>query len=346
VPYLGEFNYYNMKNLLFHICAFTCAVLPLSLQAQSGSSLNFDGVDDYISTPITFDLGENWTYECWVKSPIAPGYTEYNGPMYGVNTGIIWDHAYAEFRGAATVQAADEEFYTATYDTLEIDTWYHLAATYDGTVLRAFKNGVLIDSAITSGGITSQPGTLSLGKHPTVSNFWIGTMDEVRIWTTARTCEQINQYMNTELVGNEPGLYAYYRFNEGTPAGANTSVTVLNDLTPDALNDGTLNNFALTGTFSNFDLGAPFNAPLNCGVTAELNEVHNNSNVNIYPNPIVDYFRIETSAPTSAQISSLNGAILGEIHLDNEATIDVSNYAPGVYFIRTAEGQTVKFIKE
>lgn len=138
-------------------------------------------------------------------------------------------------------------------------------------------------------------------------------MDEVRIWMSARTCEEINQNMNTELVGNEPGLYAYYRFNEGTPGGANTSITVLNDQTPDALYNGTLNNFALTGTFSNYDLGAPFNAPLNCVETAELNEVHNNSNVNIYPNPIVDYFKIETSTPTSILISSLNGSILGKI---------------------------------
>lgn len=125
-----------MKKILFQLCAVTCAVLPLSALAQSGSSLNFDGVDDYVSTPITFDLGE-WTYECWVKSPLSPSSTGYNGPMYGANVGIVWNHANAQFRGAAAVQAADEEFFTADYDLLETDTWYHLAATYDGTVLRA-----------------------------------------------------------------------------------------------------------------------------------------------------------------------------------------------------------------
>jgi len=55
---------------------------------------------------------------------------------------------------------------------------------------------------------------------------------------------------------------------------------------------------------------------------------------------------ITVSYPTSAEITASNGAILKTLALEGVKTIDVSTYAPGVYFIRTAEGQTVKFIKE
>ena len=40
-------------------------------------------------------------------------------------------------------------------------------------------------------------------------------MDEVRVWNIARTAAQINQCMYRGLVGNEPGLMAYWPFDEG-----------------------------------------------------------------------------------------------------------------------------------
>ena len=50
--------------------------------------------------------------------------------------------------------------------------------------------------------------------------------------------------------GSSSGLVAYYNFDDGTAAGTNT-VTTLFDQTSNAYN-GTLNNFALSGTVSNW----------------------------------------------------------------------------------------------
>jgi len=41
-------------------------------------------------------------------------------------------------------------------------------------------------------------------------------MDEVRIWDIARTQVEIQQTMNTKLVGNESGLLGYWNFDDGT----------------------------------------------------------------------------------------------------------------------------------
>lgn len=41
-------------------------------------------------------------------------------------------------------------------------------------------------------------------------------MDEIRVWSTVRTLEQIQENMYKTLTGNEEGLMLYWRFDEGT----------------------------------------------------------------------------------------------------------------------------------
>jgi uncharacterized delta-60 repeat protein len=67
--------------------------------------------------------------------------------------------------------------------------------------------------------------------------------------------------------------------------------------------------------------------------------------LSVYPNPGVGMIQLSSSKPTSATFTTANGSILATIEINGETTIDVSSYAQGVYFIRTAEGQTVKFVK-
>ena len=59
--------------------------------------------------------------------------------------------------------------------------------------------------------------------------------------------------MNCELSGNESGLLAYYKFNQGIAGDNNSGETTLNDETVNS-NDGTLANFALNGGASNWVL--------------------------------------------------------------------------------------------
>jgi hypothetical protein len=57
--------------------------------------------------------------------------------------------------------------------------------------------------------------------------------------------------MNCQLTGSENGLVAYYKFNQGYINADNAAVTYLTDLSGHGHN-GTLTNFALTGTRSNW----------------------------------------------------------------------------------------------
>jgi hypothetical protein len=71
----------------------------------------------------------------------------------------------------------------------------------------------------------------------------------------------------------------------------------------------------------------------------------NSQFIAFYPNPADKTITLQTVETTQVSISSANGTILTNLELNGETTIDVSSFAVGIYFIRTAEGQTLKFIK-
>jgi len=88
-------------------------------------------------------------------------------------------------------------WYAASYMPLEANTWYHLAATYDGSVFNAYRDGVLITSnPAPSGPPDSESGTLKLGRHATsANNYFTGTVDNVRVYDKALTVEEIKLAM-------------------------------------------------------------------------------------------------------------------------------------------------------
>ena len=86
-----------------------------------------------------------------------------------------------------------------------------------------------------SWGTTSYPAPLgnllTIGTTPQFSGppGWQGKIDELRVWNVFRTADQIKANMRVLLKGTEPGLIAYYKFDEGL--GLATS-----DATRDATN--------------------------------------------------------------------------------------------------------------
>ena len=114
-------------------------------------------------------------------------------------------------------------FYTQS-DTIQLDKWYHLAGVIDAKrdVMRLFINGVEVGTTDFKGqkSFYESRKPLRIGwtheeERPTQSPF-VGFIDEVRIWNVARTGTEIRSDMNTQLTGDEPGLVAYWKFDETT----------------------------------------------------------------------------------------------------------------------------------
>jgi hypothetical protein len=70
------------------------------------------------------------------------------------------------------------------------------------------------------------------------------------------------------------------------------------------------------------------------------------SKLNIFPNPVESTLNITADLNSSAVITSANGSLIEKIELGSKTSLDVSALLPGIYFIRTSEGQTLKFIKQ
>ena len=99
---------------------------------------------------------------------------------------------------------------------LPLNEWYHIAATYDGTLIKYYVNGCKVNELPATGDLVQNNLITAIGARPgnavPVEHFR-GNIDEVRIWNIVRTETEIQQNMNFLLPTTQPGLLAYYKFN-------------------------------------------------------------------------------------------------------------------------------------
>ncbi|MHC4326903.1 MAG: LamG domain-containing protein, partial [Planctomycetota bacterium] len=182
---------------------------PQWVAGYDGGALEFDG-DDHVDTGYTENLAE-WTITCWVKSPAAPSGASPSGPLHREqNYQFNWNHGNEVFRGAAAMNVGGT-WHAASYMPLSANTWYHLAATYDGNAFNSYRDGVLITSnTAPSGAANAESNSTKLGRHAAASQFFTGTVDDARVYNRALTVEEIQEVMkgDTSVARNpnpEPG---------------------------------------------------------------------------------------------------------------------------------------------
>ncbi|MEE4257891.1 MAG: peptide-N-glycosidase F-related protein, partial [Bacteroidales bacterium] len=117
-----------------------------------------------------------------------------------------------------------------------------------------YVNGNMVGSSSASGTFSNPGVPFGIGKSLLGGfNFVFGGgIDEVSVWNVALEQSDVQDIIDNELSGDEPGLQMYYKFNQGEPGGNNTSITHLFDAVESPERDAELMNFALTGETSNF----------------------------------------------------------------------------------------------
>ena len=83
--------------------------------------------------------------------------------------------------------------------SLAIGTWTHLAATFDGSTLRLYVNGMQVSQLAVSGSIATSNGALRIGGNSIWGEYFSGLIDEVRIYNRALTAGEIGQDMVTPI---------------------------------------------------------------------------------------------------------------------------------------------------
>lgn len=220
----------------------------------NAAALSFDGTDDYVTMGPAPGLNTTtFTVECWLKKTgagtpnttgtggiasliplVTKGAPEGDSPanlnanyILGIDSSTNTLAVDFEESGGANHPAIAPT--VPAGNVIALNTWYHAAATFDGTTWRLYLNGSLILTQVEN----ATPEANSLGKfalatmhgsNNTTYGRFAGVLDEVRVWNLARSELEIQSDMNAEI-STAAGLMGRWGLDEGsgTTAGDSTS---------------------------------------------------------------------------------------------------------------------------
>ena len=89
---------------------------------------------------------------------------------------------------------------------LPINTWTHLAVTYNGSTLTLYRNGVAVATSNVSGTLSPTTGTLQIGASQ-FGEYFKGLIDEVRIYNRALSDTEIQALYQQDSGSNSLRLW-------------------------------------------------------------------------------------------------------------------------------------------
>lgn len=321
--------------------------------------LDFDGINDYVNcgnAPAVQISGNAITLEARVKFKSFAGSfndgsiinKEQNSPDYGYmlragSSGIVNFNL-----GNGWWNELSSPSYSVT-----TGVWHHIAATYDGSTMKIYVDGVLVASQVRANiYFSSTNQNLMIGSWSNIGRYLNAAVDEVRVWNVSRTAAEIQHYMNCELSNptSQTGLVAYYQFNQGIDSADNTALTTLADSSATAYT-ATLNNFTLNGTTSNWLSGSSVVTGSTCSILSSNDFAFNFENVKVYPNPSSGIFQLQIQEEVQLEVYDLMGKMVLQKNVQaGAAFFDLSQYASGVYILKATNvfGDTIvsKIVKE
>ncbi len=264
------FAFIMLLSLVFFVSAANTA-------SAVNNALSFDGTDDIvdIGDVNSLDGVSQYTAEAWVRfSVFTTNETAFAKRTSDTDRALVLQCS--DTSGNVRIGVSNVG-YGSTSSPLSL-AWHHLAVVYNGggasnsDRLKLYVDGGTPRSLTFSDTVpTTTPASsgsrLVIGAEYNLTTPVIGTtgvvvpfggqIDEFRIWNVARSATEIQNNMYSQLTpASEPNLVAYYKFDEG-------SGTTLGD--SKGSNHGTLKNFALTGTSSNWVASGvviPISAPI------------------------------------------------------------------------------------
>lgn len=208
-----------MKSLNFLNIIFFASLLSANVSfGQCYSAVSLDGANDYLHTPFSNYSFNNFTLEMVINS------ADYNPNEHYIS---LYQNAYIVLGGWSSGGVFNTwadglnpiSISSMPANTPATGTWHHVAFVYDGNNQLLYIDGALVSSSPTSGAVNITTGFnsgLVIGARYDQNQQYSNTsFEDVRIWTIARSAAEISANINTNLSGNETGLVAYYRFEDG-----------------------------------------------------------------------------------------------------------------------------------
>jgi hypothetical protein len=198
--------------------------------------LNFDGTDDHVNFKNNYPLNTGaFSIEMWIKSNVSKAGKQVllskrlnSITTTGYDLNIINDIVSFSWNNSSI---------TSSFP-ITTGRWYHVAVTFSGSSYKLYIDGIAVQNPVsgTNPNLDSTAQCLVGARYRSAqlpTNFYNGWMDELRIWKTELSPEQIRQMMNQEIKntsGNVEGsivpltipgltwnnLDGYYQMNKAT----------------------------------------------------------------------------------------------------------------------------------
>ncbi|WP_081873877.1 endo-beta-N-acetylglucosaminidase H [Chryseobacterium sp. JM1] len=305
------------------------------VQSPGARSLSFNGSTNYLNAG-QFNLSGNAvTFEGWVKVNAFKPNFPYISSVMGIEVG---DSNSAMLRFGDGNLASNKLQFILSFGTSQIklnsvstfntNTWYHIAATYDGSAMKIYINGVLDASVAATGNFTAN-GILYLARNYENGRTLNGFLDEFRVWKRALTPAELLAN-NCSVPANSPNLEANWRMNEGSGNGAldataNTHFATLTNMT----NTNWRTDVACTALSTQ-------------DISSEKNQVGY-----VYPNPVKKgndiHFTIKDKSASEITLYDMAGKLIVSKKIDkNDMVISSQNLSAGtyIYTVQSKNGKT------
>jgi concanavalin A-like lectin/glucanase superfamily protein len=165
-------------------------------------ALLFDGSNDRVVIPDSnsLDLTNRLTLEAWVYPTSAM--SGWDTILMKEQTGQFVYTLYANGtnnRPYGDIYIGTEQEVSGT-SVLPLNTWSHIALTYDGSTLTLYVNGQVVGSKTQTGSIMVSTGALTIGGNSVwPDECFAGRIDEIRIYNRALAQQEIQADLNTPI---------------------------------------------------------------------------------------------------------------------------------------------------
>ena len=199
--------------------------------------LAFDGEDDHVivADDASLRMGTGgFTIEGWFASDgdlVQDAVIFHKGDsetVYGLRV-------LADGGARGGMKSGSESTFASYGETTEFDDgkWCHFALTVDKTnhVQKMYVNGVQVGETTDISGFagnTDCDGDGFIGVREDGQSFAQGVFDEIRVWNMPRSRTEIMRHMHLSLQADEPGLVAYWNFDEEYGSTANDKTAFRN----------------------------------------------------------------------------------------------------------------------
>ena len=160
-------------------------------------ALDFDGVNDrvLIANSSTFDSLPNLSISCWIKTTYDSGSHAIISKRASYSySGIPFEQMIAS--NVSQLRVAND-FTTNGSGAISFNQWVFITGTWDGITVNNYIDGLFTFAFTRTKSYSQNTQPIAIGSHPNGSESYVGLLDDIRIFNTVLTADDIAYLYNS-----------------------------------------------------------------------------------------------------------------------------------------------------